>query len=396
MSQKLIDRNDDLRRLRDEGYNVEVKAGYLVVRDVPYVGACCVVKRGTLLFKLDLAGDCTTPPGTHVAHFDGDYPCNSDGTPIEKIRNQSSDTELAPGLRAKHSFSAKPKDKGRYDNYYHQASTYCAILAGQARVLDPSENVKSFAPTETDTEEDASPFHYTDTASSRADIAAIAAKMADERVAIVGLGGTGSYVLDFVSKTPAHDIHLFDGDEQLTHNAFRCPGAASIEALRAKPKKVDYLTAIYANLHRRVVPHGHLVDADNVESLRLMTFVFICIDDGPSRKLIAEALDGWSVPYADTGMGLYASNGSLGGIVRVTVSMPGRKGGLGARASFADGSEQNEYRQNIQIAELNALNAALAVIKWKKLRGFYADAAKEHHCTYGVEAQAMIRGDESL
>jgi hypothetical protein len=394
LSQKLIDRNDELRRLRDEGYNVEVKSGYLVLRDVPYVGVGRVVKRGTLIFKLDLAGNRTTSPSTHIAHFDGDYPCNADGTPIEKIRHQSGETELAPGLRAKHSFSAKPKEAGRYEDYYHQASTYCAILAGQARVLDPSVNVKSFAPPAADVEDDTSPFHYTDTASSRADIAAITAKLAGERVAIVGLGGTGAYVLDFVAKTPVDNIHLFDGDEQLTHNAFRSPGAASLEVLRNKPKKVDYLAAIYSNMHRRVVPHPKLIDANNVESLREMSFVFICIDDGPSRKLIAGALDTWGIPYADTGMGLYASDGSLGGIVRVTGSMPGRSGGIGARASFADGSEHNEYRQNIQIAELNALNAALAVVWWKKLRGFYANVAKEHHCTYGVEAQALTRGDE--
>jgi hypothetical protein len=394
LSQKLIDRNDDLRRLRDEGYNVDVQWGYLVVRDVPYVGNGRDVKLGTLIFKLDLAGDRTTAPSTHIAHFDGDYPCNADGSPIEKIRHQSIDSELARGLRARHSFSAKPKEMGRYDNYYHQASTYCAILTGQARVLDPSVKVRSFSPPATDASEDPSPFHYTDTASSRAEIAAIAAKLAGERIAIVGLGGTGSYVLDLVAKTPVQEIHLFDGDEFLTHNAFRTPGAASLESLRGKPKKVEYLAAIYSYMHRHIVPHAMLINVDNVESLRSMSFVFISIDDGPSRRLIAGALDTWGIPYADTGMGLYANDGSLGGIVRATASMACRAGGLGARASFADGSEQNEYRQNIQIAELNALNAALAVVKWKKLRNFYADVAKEHHCTYGVEAQALTRGDE--
>lgn len=394
MSQRLIDLNDDLRRLRDEGYNVDGQSGYLVVRDVPYVGDGRVVKFGTLIFKLDLAGDRTSAPTTHVAHFDGDYPCNADGSPIEKIRHQSSDTELAPGLLSRHSFSAKPTEMGRYDDYHHQASTYCAILTGQARVLDPSVKVRSFSPPATDSSDDASPFRYTDTASSRAEIATIAAKVAGERIAIVGLGGTGSYVLDFVAKTPVQEIHLFDGDELLTHNAFRTPGAAPLEALRGKPKKVEYLAAIYSNMHRRVVPHATLISVDNVESLRSMSFVFMSIDDGPSRRLIAEALDAWGISYVDTGMGLYANDGRLGGIVRVTAGMPCRAGGLGTRASFAVGSDLNEYRQNIQIAELNALNAALAVVRWKKLRDFYADVAKEHHCTYGIEAQALTRGDE--
>jgi hypothetical protein len=40
----------------------------------------------------------------------------------------------------------------------------------------------------------------------------------------------------------------------------------------------------------------------------------------------------------------------------------------------------NEYHTNIQIAELNALNASLAVIKYKQLRGFYrTDIPADHH-----------------
>jgi len=40
------------------------------------------------------------------------------------------------------------------------------------------------------------------------------------------------------------------------------------------------------------------------------------------------------------------------------------------------------YTQNIQIVELNALNAAFAVIKWKKIAGIYEDVDREHHSTY--------------
>ena len=40
--------------------------------------------------------------------------------------------------------------------------------------------------------------------------------------------------------------------------------------------------------------------------------------------------------------------------------------------SFAD-QPDGEYRTNIQIGELNALNACMAVIKYKQLLGFYSD-----------------------
>ena len=36
MSTRLVNRSADLSRLRDEGYNLSVEAGYLVVRDIPY------------------------------------------------------------------------------------------------------------------------------------------------------------------------------------------------------------------------------------------------------------------------------------------------------------------------------------------------------------------------
>ena len=37
MSLPLIDRSVDLKRLRDEGYDVQVKNGYVAVRGVPYL-----------------------------------------------------------------------------------------------------------------------------------------------------------------------------------------------------------------------------------------------------------------------------------------------------------------------------------------------------------------------
>lgn len=56
---------------------------------------------------------------------------------------------------------------------------------------------------------------------------------------------------------------------------------------------------------------------------------------------------------------------------------------------LSDGGANNEYNQNIQIADLNALNAALAVIKWKKMCGFYLDLENEYHCTYTIDGNKI-------
>ena len=54
---------------------------------------------------------------------------------------------------------------------------------------------------------------------------------------------------------------------------------------------------------------------------------------------------------------------------------------------------ENEYNTNIQIADLNALNATLAVIKWKKLFGFYQDFEQEHHSTYSINVNMLLSED---
>ena len=49
-----------------------------------------------------------------------------------------------------------------------------------------------------------------------------------------------------------------------------------------------------------------------------------------------------------------------------------------------------EYERNPQLAELNALNAALAVIKWKKVRGFYNDLTQEFNCEYVIDGNKLM------
>lgn len=64
------------------------------------------------------------------------------------------------------------------------------------------------------------------------------------------------------------------------------------------------------------------------------------------------------------------------------------------RIRFTDG-EANDYSLNIQIADLNALNAALAVVKWKKLSGFYLDLGREHNSIYAISDNTLINEDQA-
>ena len=389
MSRELINRSPDLTRLREEGYFIRVHSGMLVMHEVPYVDSKCRVRSGTLISTLTLAGDVTRTPDTHVVYFDGDYPCLSNGAPIHAISHQTGTIDLGNGLLAKHAFSSKPQ--GGYTDYHHKMTTYAAILSGPAAVLTPGITARTFRVPD---QEEEGVFNYVETASDRAGIGMLTQRLANERVAIIGLGGTGSYVLDLVAKTPVREIHLFDDDHFLQHNAFRTPGAPSIDELREAPKKVAYLNGIYGKMHRGTVAHEVALQGDTLQLLDGVTFAFICIDAGEAKRHIIEKLEGCGAAFIDVGMGLELVDDSLGGILRVTASSAAKRDHVhGGRISFAGGDENDIYASNIQVADLNALNAALAVIKWKKMRGFYRDLERENHSTYTTDGNLLLNCD---
>ncbi|MBP0019400.1 MAG: ThiF family adenylyltransferase [Cyanobacteria bacterium SBLK] len=388
MSPKLINHSPDLKRLREEGYSVEIRGGLLLLNEIPYVNAQKQVKTGILISELDLAGNVTRKPKSHIAYFNGECPCKADGLPIHQILNRSVNQDLGNGIMAKHLLSNKP-EKG-YTDYYHKMSTYANIISAQARVLKPGISARIFPVPH---EEEESVFAYIDTASSRAGIGMLVERLASEKIGIIGLGGTGSYVLDFVAKTPVQDIHLFDRDKFLQHNAFRAPGAPSIDELRNYSSKVDYLKSIYSKMHCNIHSHAVAIDANNLNLLEGLTFVFVCIDSGLVKHQIFQKLEELDVPFIDVGMGLELVDGSLGGILRVTTSTPDKREHVYGRISFEAGGDDNLYATNIQVVELNAKNAASAVIKWKQIRGFYRDLEKEHHCTYTTDGNTITNLD---
>jgi hypothetical protein len=392
MSQQLINRSPDLKQLRDEGYDVEVRSNYLLVKQVPYVNSNKEVKRGILVSELTVDGDITTTPNTHVVRFIGEHPCHSNGSGMTKMVIESGPKQLDHKLVVDFTFSRKPIS-GSYRNFYEKMTTYVALLLSQAEVIDPSVTARVFPVIEADKDE--SVFNYIDTASSRAEINVVTRKLEIDKIGIVGIGGTGSYVLDLVAKTPVREIHVFDGDKFSNHNAFRSPGAPSVDELKKAGKKVTYFQEVYSKMHRHIIPHGDYIDASNVDQLKAMDFVFLCLDHGGAKKLIVENLEAFCIPFVDVGMGVNLIDGSLTGLLRTTTCTTKKHDHVRSKIPFPDGNANNEYARNIQIADLNALNAALAVVKWKKLFGFYLDLEKEHFSAYAISGNAIVNEDQT-
>ena len=233
-----------------------------------------------------------------------------------------------------------------------------------------------------------------ETASARQNTVDIATKVKEERIAIVGLGGTGSYVLDFVAKTWVREIHLYDDDRFLQHNAFRAPGAAGIKDIEGGPSKVDFHASRYQKFRKGVVGHAARIDETNIGELKGYDTIFLCIDGHLIKKAILATCEESGSVCIDTGMGIYREGDKLGGIIRTTTSEPDQRDHIRAknRIDMAGGGV-GEYERNIQMAELNALNAALAVIKWKKIRGIYQDLVREGDSNYILDGNKIITRD---
>jgi hypothetical protein len=384
MSLQLIARSPDLQRLRNEEYHIAIQGGYLLVRDVPYVNANREIKYGTLVMQLDLNGDVTNTPQQHTAMWCGEHPCHSDGRKITSFENSSPAQDLGGGLRVDFTFSAK----AAYRDYHHKATTYIGRITGEAQKIDPAVNAQPSPVYEDDREE--SVFKYVDTASSRAGIGAYNDKVAGQNIGIIGLGGTGAYVLDQIAKTHANEIHLYDGDKFRQHNALRAPGATPVGALAVKATKVDHWAGVYSAMRRRIHPHNTFVHASNVEMLKGLNFIFLCIDANDGKLDLVRAIESLDIPFIDTGIGVLPSESGLTGLIRVSTSAKETREEARRHMSLGADGGNNLYSTNIQVGELNALNAMLAVIRWKKMYGFYRDASKDHYTGYSIATNDIV------
>lgn len=383
-----INRSRDLKQLVDEGFEIEVKGGHLVVHHIPYVNSSRQISYGKLISTLVLNNDLTMKPDTHVMGFMGESPCNKDGSVITAIQHSSPNRQIADGIIMNYMFSNKPPNG--YNDYYHKVTQYVKIISAPAKSIDNTVVAQTYKVLECS--EDESVFLYTDSNSSRANINQLNEKFKGQRIGIVGLGGTGSYVLDLVAKTPVVEILLFDNDEFLQHNAFRSPSAASVETLNMRMNKVDYYASIYSKMRRGIKVYPEKITEANIDLLKGLSYVFICIDSNSARSMIISKLREFGVTFIDVGLGVNLADENLVGTLRITVGTPEKHDHIINRIGVAE-TDNNEYATNIQIADLNALNALMAVVKWKKMCGFYQDLKKEHNSIFVINTGQLLHDD---
>jgi molybdopterin/thiamine biosynthesis adenylyltransferase len=389
MQLQVINLNDDLKKLENESYSLEVRGSHLLVHDIPYVNSKKEIKYGTIVtvlnFKDATSVDCTKD---HTVHFCGEAPCDDAGQILSNIINSSVDLEITPEIKVNHYFSYKPP-KGYYNDYYEKISAYTHVLSSYARLINPLVSHKTGKNAVLNSGSDV--FKYPDTNSARARIDKENAKFHNLKIGIIGVGGTGSYILDLVSKTQVREIHIYDDDVLQIHNIFRSPGTVPDEIINIMKdlKKVDYYNSVYSRMHLGIKAHPYRINIENISELHDLDYVFVCVDNCEVRYTIITELVKMGLAFLDVGLGVVKRENGLLGTIRVTSADKNNYAHLWDVIGPNE-LEENEYNSNIQIADLNCLNAALAVIKWKKHVSFYVDLKGEHHSLYHFETNKII------
>jgi hypothetical protein len=370
MFHKLVSHNNDLKHLVDKGYAVAFDSNYLIIRNIPYLDNQGQLHTGAIVTTIVFIDREHVNQHDHQIFFAGSHPHDINKMPIPNLGGGSASLALSEAcgdVVVQRSFSHKPRSGG-YKDFFEKIETYVAVISGPAMELHEETKPYSYRVQKEVVSESVFKFH--DTLTSLAGITDLSAKFKDDVVVIIGLGGTGAYVLDYLVKTPVREIHAFDNDLYYVHNAFRSPGRTSEAEFRKL--KTEVYSSRYDNYRTGISVHPKRIDVSCGDDLEGVTFAFVCVDNGPSRAGIFDLLLSKRIPFIDVGMDLRRKNGALKGMARVTYfsSEHGKKV-LEKKLAELNESPENLYRSNIQIAELNALNACLAVIKFKQLRGFY-------------------------
>ena len=383
---------DRLARFGEQvGFSVREESG--IVRAI---GVPCVLSEG-------VAGTCTIEKSydpsngkptkelagaVHAVRIATDVECDglvyqADGTPIGHYLKGDGKTWSEISIRKGRKGRPEEDESGR--DLVHR---YAKQIVGAAWAAGHSEPAAPSAP---------NPFHIPNTFESRAAIAPVQDRIRGQRIAIIGLGGTGAYLLDLMAKTPVSEIHLLDSDCVDWHTLMRAPGAPTTDEIEIVPTesllKVNYYHSKYKALRDGIHPHPIRVDnpLNFAEFLsdHPIDFVFICIDqltegDSARQDAVYHAVMEAGVPFIDSGVSIMLEDGAIRGAVTTSSYDAGSDAWKGAIPNARLEGGEPGYR-NVQLPEVNAAAATFAVMEWRRRTGQYVSETLSFYQKFRLE-----------
>ena len=392
-----MSRKDRLTAFSEQvGFTIEVESDAVRAVRVP----CLFVGRVPGTCTIETSYDPTTgKPDNRIGGdvhavqvtIDGEYDgrvYHADGTPIGA--HVGGDAKTWSKISIKRGAQGHPEPDETAHDLLHR---YAKHIVGAVSAAGYTEPAALAMP---------DPFHIPNTFEARAAIAPVQDRIRGQRIAIIGLGGTGAYLLDLIAKTPVADIHLLDADCVDWHTLKRAPGAPSgeeIELVRAGSLlKVDYYHSKYAAFREGIHPHPVRVDSSSMfakfVSDHAIDYVFVCIDqltDGESARQDAVylAVTEAGVPFIDSGVSITLEDCAVRGAVTTSAYDAGSLEWQDVIPNSKVDGDAPGYR-NVQLPEVNALAASLAVMEWRRRTGQYVSKSASFLHKFRLERPSIV------
>lgn len=357
------------------GWTIEVHPNRVSVGGVPYrkKGG----QTGTCQISIETEDDLSmrapensggAPHAARLSGVDEGHAYQANGEPVGNVLWTDGTKECVISIK---------RDDGEYLNGWHALLVYTATVAGEVRG-EARERIEKI-------------FRFEIAGQNARDMQDWRDRARGQRIGIVGLGGVGLWILDLMSKTDVKEIRIWDGDKIEGRNLVRAPGWAGQDAIGRN--KAEYFGEHYGRMRAGVTTYGqywHSGDPD--DTLEGLDFVFVAVDKVETRTGLCEKLEEKRVPFIDVGMGIERREERVRGSCQVFFSGedPSRwRIGI----PTAEGAGEQDYYE-LQLADLGALNAALAVGIWRRHIGQYEEEEKDWLIRYWIDNNDLLKKTE--
>ena len=395
-----MSRKDRLSAFGEQaGFTVRVESDVLRAIRVPCLLAGGVVGTCTIEKSYDLASGKPNDRiggAVHAVRITADEEhdgrvYHADGNPIESYID--GDEKTWSNISIRKGSQGSPEEDESASDLIHRYAKQIVGAVSAAGYSETASLVKR------------GPFKIPNTFEARAAVGPVQDRIRDQRITIIGLGGTGAYVLDLVAKTPVMEIHLLDSDDVNWHNFIRAPGAPTAEEIESRHKgrlrKVDYYYSKYASLREGIHPHAARVDSPSTFgeflSAHPIDYAFVCIDqladgDSPRQDVVYCALSEAAVPFIDSGVSITLDDHAVRGVVTTSAYAAGCVAWKEAIPNARVKGNVPGYR-NVQLPEVNALAASLAVMEWRRRTEQYVSESASFLHRFRLETPRIVRAD---
>lgn len=212
--------------------------------------------------------------------------------------------------------------------------------------------------------------------------------VAHERVAVIGLGGVGAWMADFVVKADAAEVHGWDYDRIEPKNILRMPGGVDPNVWIGRPK-AEWFEETYSVMHGKVRGHNVKVLPENVMAVTEgTTFAFVAVDDAHDRMMVCDALANAKIPFVVGGLSPVRKDGRVRVSMRIVTAHVGVLSWRNAIPQVGQAG-QDDYG-SLDLSDVYSMAASWAIQSWRKMRGQFWQEQREECLDYRASDQNLI------